>query len=552
MASVQAKRFIPAWLVLCILPACFGDFNSHPVTPPDGDTDTAVDSDGTETLPDGVTVRCGNGVVEGGEECDDGNDEEGDGCENDCTFTCREDLDCFDNNVCNGDETCDAVAHMCAAGRDRANGSVCLDDPRRICLDGACTDSVCGDGFLDTGGGEMCEPPDQGTCDSACMIRCMSDGDCPDDGNPCNGEEFCDPGSGTCDRRNPPTDGTECGTDPRRICIEHTCQESTCGDGFLDAAAGEECDDGRNGDNEDGCRDDCAYTCHENGDCDDGHACTDNLCDADGMHLCVHPVSDSGTVCRAADGVCDVAEACDGHSMDCPLDGFAARAVVCRPAEGPCDVAENCTGTSSDCPSDGFEPASTECRASAGPCDRAERCTGSSADCPANGFEPASTECRASTGPCDPAETCTGTSAACPADGSLSFSNVTPVSATASSIYDGGYPANNARDGSTGTFWWSAAGTPPQWIYFDLGGPRCVDSVRGYFSAALGTLIMDVQVSDDASSWTTVYSGWHPTIMDWLSVSFSQTRARYVRLYQTSLVFSMGNCAEFQAHQSNL
>ena len=49
---------------------------------------------------------CGNGVVDGEEQCDDGNDVPKDGCENDCTFSCEADAQCEDGDPCNGLGTC--------------------------------------------------------------------------------------------------------------------------------------------------------------------------------------------------------------------------------------------------------------------------------------------------------------------------------------------------------------------------------------------------------------------------------------------------------------
>src|SRR5438105_2321918 len=56
--------------------------------------------------------QCGNGTLEMGEECDDGNFVTGDGCDNDCTFTCHQDLDCDDHEPCNGVDHCTAD-HRC-------------------------------------------------------------------------------------------------------------------------------------------------------------------------------------------------------------------------------------------------------------------------------------------------------------------------------------------------------------------------------------------------------------------------------------------------------
>ena len=73
---------------------------------------------------------CGNGTLEAGEECDDGNDVQDDGCRTNCTFTCSEDVDCSDGNTCTGEESCDAATHVCMAGEalDCDDGEVCTAD----------------------------------------------------------------------------------------------------------------------------------------------------------------------------------------------------------------------------------------------------------------------------------------------------------------------------------------------------------------------------------------------------------------------------------------
>jgi fibronectin type 3 domain-containing protein len=126
----------------------------------------------------------------------------------------------------------------------------------------------------------------------------------------------------------------------------------------------------------------------------------------------------AGTVCREAQGLCDLAEVCDGVSADCPDDKFAPTATICREALGDCDVAESCSGSSPDCPNNTFLTAGTVCRKVAGLCDLAESCSGTDPNCPADSMTPAGTVCRESTDGnlCDPVETCTGSSVACPAD----------------------------------------------------------------------------------------------------------------------------------------
>jgi hypothetical protein len=71
-------------------------------------------------------------------------------------------------------------------------------------------------------------------------IECPSTG-C-DDGNPCNGTETCNTSTGYCEGSTPLIDGTTCGNAPRMICRGGACLASTCGDGYVDAGAGEVCD----------------------------------------------------------------------------------------------------------------------------------------------------------------------------------------------------------------------------------------------------------------------------------------------------------------------
>lgn len=158
-------------------------------------------------------------------------------------------------------------------------------------------------------------------------------------------------------------------------------------------------------------------------------------------------------VCRAQNGVCDVAETCTGDSDACPVDAVRTTDFVCRPIPageaGACDpVAETCDGVSKTCPPDSFLPEGSECavnndtnpcsvdqcnglqaacthtpgnagavcRPAAASCDAVEFCTGVSATCPANAFLPAGTVCREATGPCDVDDTCTGLSQSCGPD----------------------------------------------------------------------------------------------------------------------------------------
>jgi len=75
---------------------------------------------------------CGDGTLDAGEECDDSNTTDGDGCQHDCTFTCTTDTDCQDGNACNGSESCNTTPHTCVA----ATTALVCDD-----MNGCTTDS---------------------------------------------------------------------------------------------------------------------------------------------------------------------------------------------------------------------------------------------------------------------------------------------------------------------------------------------------------------------------------------------------------------------------
>ncbi len=76
--------------------------------------------------------------------------------------------------------------------------------------------------------------------------------------------------------------------------------------------------------------------------------------------------------------------------------------------------------------------------------------------------------------------------------------------ATASSTASAGTPASAAVDGNAGTGWSSAAGFP-QWIQIDLGRSFPICQVILEWGAAYATAFQ-IQLSQDATAWTTIYS----------------------------------------------
>jgi hypothetical protein len=333
---------------------------------------------------------CGNGVVEGGEECDLGanNGVGGFCCRSNCVLrnpgiVCRAAA-----GVCDVAETCNGVLPTCpadgfaAGGVCRSAADVC--DVADVCTG---TSAACpADRFLPPGTG--CRAA-AGVCDRAESCTGTSAA-CPADeflgtpgGGSAGGAFTCRPISGACDAL-------------------EVCDGSgpNCpGDAFLD--------------NQTVCRPAVA-------ECDAPESCTgtSNVCPPNAFEPTSTVCRPRATTCNGGGlcGVCDIAENCTGASAICPIDRFLPASTVCRPAAGVCDVVDQCSGAGPDCPAR-FQPPSTVCRPAAGVCDLADQCSGASGDCPADRFQPSSVVCRPAAGVCDRADTCTGSSNACGADG---------------------------------------------------------------------------------------------------------------------------------------
>lgn len=112
-------------------------------------------ADGTscgQSPPDHICVNgscrvrgCGDGYVDWTasppEQCDDGNKIPGDGCENDCTFTCQHNADCDDGNICNGLETCQN--HICIDSNLLPDSTPCQLPGDGGLVNGTCMSGMC-------------------------------------------------------------------------------------------------------------------------------------------------------------------------------------------------------------------------------------------------------------------------------------------------------------------------------------------------------------------------------------------------------------------------
>ena len=137
-------------------------------TAPTSVNTTHSDNESTSTLGGAV---CGDMVVDGGEECDDGNRTPGDGCENDCTLTPP---NCGDGKV-DPEEVCDDA--------NTDNTDACV----------ACKLATCGDNVVWVGQ-EVCDDgQDNGMYNGPCATDCQGPGPfCGD--MMTNGPEQCDDG----------------------------------------------------------------------------------------------------------------------------------------------------------------------------------------------------------------------------------------------------------------------------------------------------------------------------------------------------------------------
>jgi cysteine-rich repeat protein len=191
-------------------------------------------------------AECGNGRLEVGEECDDGNTSDCDGC----SAACRVETGCGDGARCGAEQCDDGNADDC----DGCSTACRVE-----------TGLLCGDGTVNAPCGEECEPPGVGGCTLECTNAAgcgngiVEAGEACDDGN----TDDCDGCTSKCTPTAGCGDGVRCGAEEcddgnPTSCdgCSATCtreEGAICGDGIVSAACGEDCDPPQAGT--------CAYNC---------------------------------------------------------------------------------------------------------------------------------------------------------------------------------------------------------------------------------------------------------------------------------------------------
>ncbi len=297
--------------------------------------------------------RCGDGVVDENEECDDGASNSLSGpCLPTCQLAdcgdgifqpnlgeeCDDGKHCEDGTQCSVDSTCIGIGNGVCTVR---SGDGCSDD----CQIETCTsNSDCESGFCVTNTkGPVCTKTAENDCPQdfetkICAPKfCKKNNQCGIIGvcrhgkckpKPCRADNDCDGVDNNCDTQ-------------KGVCVSKPNKPEVCGkDDDCNSGTGEVCDDGT-----------CATPCDQDDDCDSGKMCDTN------KKLCVTPLKVKPGKC-GDDRNCSKGETCDNGQCDTSCDqdddcnsGICDTMVkVCIPKSKPgtCGKDEDCDGRSGE------------------------------------------------------------------------------------------------------------------------------------------------------------------------------------------------------------
>ncbi|MEZ4366174.1 MAG: kelch repeat-containing protein [Kofleriaceae bacterium] len=259
-------------------------------------------TDGTCRTGECVPVRCGNGIVDGDDECDGGPG---------CSSTCRA-IACGNGRIDPGEQCDCGDASFAGARPDECDGVANADDAGAYCRADCGRLVFCGNGFVEAG--EVCDPADAGG--GPCSPLCDSDLSCGNGVPDFAAGEACDCGTDGAALPAGCTQANGAGPDACRT----DCALPTCGDGIVDA--GEVCDDA----GATGAEDTCNAQCTSDLSCGNGVLDPGEECDAD-VAACQLA---NCTLRRCGNGVTEpeLGEVCDdggnaagdGCSADCRSD----------------------------------------------------------------------------------------------------------------------------------------------------------------------------------------------------------------------------------------
>jgi hypothetical protein len=350
-------------------------------------TDARCDAvDTTSFYPSGFWpggMPCGNGVLDPGEQCDDGGTAGGDCCSATCRFEaagspCANDGDLCTNDVCDaagacthpnntapcddglfctlgdtcGGGACAGTPRSCAAAGDQCNVGVCdeaadqcVAQPRpngTSCTDGdACTQTdACQAGVCTGANPVVCSAQDQchvaGTCNplsGVCSNPAAPNGTTCDDGDACSQTDTCQ--GGACSGANP----VVC-TAQDQCHVAGTCDPGTGACSNPSKPNGTTCDDGSACTQTDTCQAGaCAganpVVCTAQGQCHDAGACDPST------GACSSPPKTNGSACDDGNG-CTQTDACQagtctgGNPVVCAALDQCHVAGTCQPLTGTC------------------------------------------------------------------------------------------------------------------------------------------------------------------------------------------------------------------------